>query len=185
MLKQAAFIYSLAGLLLLLGRVAPVQAIEINVGDARDEVLNALGEPDGVVVFGDTEVLYFRRGQVDIQDSKVIRHTILSEEDFEALKAKREQERLLRAREAERQRAQAAAAQAEEQSRAVKDPEKEAAEARRQAEIDRKVQEGMNKPSVTTSSAKLRKYRRGRSASALEKREAQLREKYEQEIPKP
>ena len=183
MLKQIAIIIAPAVLLMFFGQVTSAQSEEVDIGDTRDEVTKVLGKPEGNVVFGDIEVLYFNRGQVDIKDDKVVSHTILSGEEFEALEAKREQERSRRAEEANKQRVKASAAPAKKQPPSKDDPEKKAAEARRQTKIDGKVEAGMHLPPIKTSARKRRKYRRGRSPSAVKMRETQLREKYEKEIP--
>ena len=184
MLKQIAVIISFGVSLMFFGQAAAAQSEEVDIGDTRDEVTKALGKPQGNAVFRDIEVLYFKRGQVDIKDDKVVSHTILSEEEFETLEAKRELERLRRAEEANKQKVKASAASANNQPPSKDDAEIKAAEARRQAKIDKKVEEGMHIPPIKTSGSKFRRYRRGRSPSAVKMRDAQLREKYEKEIPK-
>ena len=88
----------LAAGLLSIGRAGDLLADDIEIGDTRDDVIKALGEPDGSVALGDTEVMFYSRGQIDIKDGKVAHHDVISQEEFEArqqsrLKAQREQSR--------------------------------------------------------------------------------------------
>ena len=72
---------------------------EINVGDTRDEVIQALGEPKGSSAFAGIEILYYPRGQVEIESGKVVSHSLITPGELEARTKKR-----LKEEEARRQR---------------------------------------------------------------------------------
>lgn len=118
-----------------------------------------------------------------MEDGKVVGSSILSESEFR----RRQQARLAEEEEA-RQAAEEAAAAAPPtpMSEVAEDevaPTREEIEAlaRRQAEIEAKIEEGMRDPPRDMSSRQVRRFRRGRSESLLEEREAQLREQFEDE----
>ncbi len=169
---------------LLIGSAGMMTArAEIEEGDTREAVIEALGEPNGTVMLGETEILYYKRGQVDIRDGKVAKQSIVSEAEAEELAKKRQEEENKYFAEIEKQKAQRrAAAAARAEAAAPKEGEAAAPTAddlRKKAEIEAKIQEGLKDPGIKTSSRKLRKYRRGRSQSAIDAREAQLRKEYE------
>lgn len=186
---------------------APVasSADEVKVGDSRDAVLKALGDPSGTASFGTSEVLHYPRGQVDLKDGKVVGSTVISQAEFD----RRERQRAAEAERLQKEAAERAAAApppaalAPAPNTREMSPAEEVAywetyqrenpgapvsgqlaaarqraeeQARKDAEIEAKVQEGMRDPPSDMSSRKMRKYRRGRSESQLEAREKQLRE---------
>jgi hypothetical protein len=175
----AALVVGLAGIL-------SASAEAIKAGDSREAVIDALGEPDGGVTMGDTEFLYYKRGQVEIKNGQVSNHTIVSQAEADALAAKRQEAEnkyfAEMEKQKERQRERAAARQAAATpDKKVKGAKLTPAEIRKQAEIEAKIQEGLKTPGIKTSARKLRKYRRGRSQSAIDAREAELRKQYEQD----
>lgn len=157
-------------------------AQDVKTGDSRETVVRTLGNPAGNVSFGNQEVLYYPRGEVSLEDGKVVGSSILSESEFR----RRQQARLAEEEEARKAAEEVAAAAppvpasepAVEEEDAPTQEELEA-EARRQAELEARIEEGMRDPPRNMSSRQLRKFRRGRSASLLEEREAQLREEFE------
>jgi hypothetical protein len=195
---------------------SPAWAAEVELGATRAEVIDKLGEPAGVVMMRDIEVLFYSRGQVDLRDGEVVRSTILSEAEYEA-----EQQRLAEEAEARRKAAEEAAARRAEEGRQrlqeIQDEdtlagrsasqrlafwrgfqkqypevnvrsEIRAAEAEVQAQqhaaivFEGRVQEELAKPPPGLSGSQLRKFRRGRSESAVAEREAEIREQLKQQM---
>jgi hypothetical protein len=64
-------------------------AAEVQTGDNRAAVEAALGAPNGQVSVGDRSILYFDRGQVELQDGRVSRIALISASEFEAQEARR------------------------------------------------------------------------------------------------
>ncbi len=62
------------------------------LGLTRAEIIEQMGEPEGVIVFGDTEILQFPRGTVDLQDGRAIKASVMSRQEAEI----EEKERLAR-----------------------------------------------------------------------------------------
>ena len=60
-------------------------AVAVKPGDSRMDVVNELGAPAGFIRFGNEETLYFDRGQVQMQNGKVV--------DFELISVAQLQER--------------------------------------------------------------------------------------------
>ena len=164
---------------------------EIEKGDTRAFVIEMLGEPEGLMGNADYEILYFERGQVVLEGGKVVSAELVSE-------AEAAQRKVARVREAEaRQRA------ADEALRRQQPPSKPAAAKRapakkpvasgppqsvkdlspeQEAELEARIAAGINEPPEKMSRSKLRRYRRGRSASALDKRESQITSAYLREL---
>jgi len=204
----------LTAALLVFGSAGALLADDIEIGDTRDGVINTLGKPDGRAVLGDTEVLYFPRGQVDIKDGNVVRLDMISPAELDArrqsrLKAEQEQRgqaaeqqtQLMAQKNAQPEPAptgpQLAQMSGEEQvaywmnyqrknpganvSAQLRTARAQVAEdARKKAEIEQKIEEGMKYPPYKMSASKLRRYRRGRSKATMEMRREQLRKQYEQ-----
>jgi hypothetical protein len=74
---------------------------DVYVGDSRETVQAALGEPRAYIRYHTTELLTFERGQVELKEGRVVRVDLLSAEEAEMLRRQREEE------EARRQRAEA------------------------------------------------------------------------------
>ena len=88
---------------------------EVRIGDSRDSVVEALGEPQGTTAFADVEVLYYPRGKIEIESGHVVSHSLISQEELEKQTEKRLMEKeARRAREALRREQQA-----EDQKKAV------------------------------------------------------------------
>lgn len=68
---------------------------QVAVGDTREEVLEALGEPTGYVEVNGKEAYSFARGHVILRDGEVVSHAIISEEEaqnrLEATERRREE----------------------------------------------------------------------------------------------
>ena len=86
-----------------LGCGVPPALGDIAEGAARDDVIEALGEPLGSMTGGGVEMLWYARGTVALQDGVVVSSDVVSREAFE----RREAEQVQRAEE-ERERAEAA-----------------------------------------------------------------------------
>ncbi len=164
--------------------VGVATADEVNPGDSRETVLRTLGNPSGTVMFGDVEILHYPRGQVELEHGKVVGSSILTEAEFRRREAARraEEEEEVARRQAEEQEARERVLEeqevAEEEPVEREDPE---AMARREAELEARIAEGIRQPPHDMSSRRLRRFRRGRSESLLELREEQIREEFEAE----
>jgi hypothetical protein len=66
-------------LVLLAGRVA---ADEIQVGDSREQVVAALGAPQGVMKLGGTEILTYERGTIELEQDRVTTFSLLTPEQL-------------------------------------------------------------------------------------------------------
>jgi len=85
--------------LFLLGSWSVKSALpSVAVGDSKESVYAALGEPAGYLSYNDTELLLYDRGVVELRDGRVVTEDVLSEEEWQAQRARR-------AREEERRRA--------------------------------------------------------------------------------
>lgn len=161
---------------------------EIEKGDTRAFVIEMLGEPEGTLGSGSYEMLSFGRGTVELVNGKVTATDLVSEQ--EAVKR-----RAARVKAEEAQRKEAAAKAQEQASRtrqAVKQkPATAASQAKasegkftpeQQAELDKRIAEGIHEPPYTMSKRKLRRYRRGRSPSEIEQREQQITDAFKAEL---
>jgi len=82
---------------------------EVNIGDSRDDVVQALGQPKGTTTFAGTEVLHYPRGRVEMESGRVASYSLMTPEELAALTAKRlKEEEARRERDALRRAAQAA-----------------------------------------------------------------------------
>lgn len=77
---------------------------EIAPGDPAEAVRRELGAPNGLVAIGQTEILFFDRGEVVLRDGYVMDTNLLSESELIAKKAQDEERRDLLARIAEQRR---------------------------------------------------------------------------------
>lgn len=75
---------------ILIATVGNVDAV--TVGDSRAAVTQELGEPEGRMKFGAMEVLTYERGEVELEDGVVIREGIISAEEAETRRIRREAE---------------------------------------------------------------------------------------------
>lgn len=74
---------------LLLSVPLAVAAAEVRTGDNLNEVRAAMGAPRGQVKAGYRQMLYYDRGEVEMQAGVVTRVALLSEADYTALEARR------------------------------------------------------------------------------------------------
>src|SRR6056297_3008825 len=72
-------------------------AEEVLVGDSKEDVLSALGEPRGRIASGEYELLDYERGRIELQDGKVVSVDLMSPRQLARSKAeaarRREEER--------------------------------------------------------------------------------------------
>ena len=76
-------------LVLLLSLPLCLAAAEVQLGDTFSDVRTALGAPRGQVRAGDRLLLYYERGEVQLQAGAVSRVALLSSADFAALQTRR------------------------------------------------------------------------------------------------
>lgn len=161
---------------------------EIGEGDTRASVIDILGEPDGLIGGGDYEMLKYDRGTIELANGQVTSAELISEQEA----AKRKTARLV----AEEERRKAAEARAKRQvpntQTAVKQKPAPAASKpkasegeltpEQQAELDKRIAEGIKDPPYRMSKRKLRRYRRGRSGSQLALRQQQITDSFKAEL---
>ena len=76
-------------LVLLLSLPLVLTAAEVQRGDTLNEVRTVLGAPRGQVRAGDRLLLYYDRGEVQLQAGAVTRVALLSVADYDALQIRR------------------------------------------------------------------------------------------------
>lgn len=77
----------------LLSAVSFAGAAEVQVGDSRADVRDALGTPRGQVTLDGRQVLYYERGEVELQADTVTRVSLRTPEEQLALDAREERNR--------------------------------------------------------------------------------------------
>ncbi len=87
---------------LLLALPLLLPAAEVRPGDNLGEVRAALGVPNGQLRIGDRHLLYYDRGEIELQSGAVTRVALLSDADYAALEVRRgrmrEEQEIRRAR---------------------------------------------------------------------------------------
>lgn len=94
----------------------------VAVGDSKAHVLDVLGPPEGRLAIGASEVLSYRRGIVEIRAGAVAGVELLSEEEAENLRQRRERERIQRQQAAEERRIRLLEEGTAEKKRVLSDP---------------------------------------------------------------
>jgi len=69
----------------------------VSLGDSRVSVQSELGKPDGSTTIGNREILCYPRGQVRLQDGRVVSSTLISETAFATQQAREEEDAKRRA----------------------------------------------------------------------------------------
>src|SRR5690606_30549960 len=74
-------------------------------GATRSEVVERLGEPEGAIAYGDTEILNFFRGTVELKNGRVVQANVMSREEAQQEEKERleREHRMREAAEAHRQ----------------------------------------------------------------------------------
>ena len=74
-----------------------VVAAEIQPGTSLEQAVAALGSPRGRLQVGDRSLVYFERGEIEVQDGRVTRVDLKTPEEHASLRAREEQQRTVRA----------------------------------------------------------------------------------------
>lgn len=77
---------------------------EISKGMSRTEVVEQLGEPQGLISAGEYELLDYERGRVELQDGEVVAAELMTPEELEVAKKEAAERRAARRRRAEERR---------------------------------------------------------------------------------
>ncbi|MFP4069102.1 MAG: hypothetical protein ACOCVJ_01045 [Verrucomicrobiota bacterium] len=72
---------------------APEVEAEIQLGDSLDAILEALGEPAGLIELRDKTLLLYPRGEVTLKEDRVVEVDLMTEAEFTADQARLERER--------------------------------------------------------------------------------------------
>jgi hypothetical protein len=76
---------------------ASLVAAEIQPGISLEQALATLGSPRGRLQVGDRSLVYFERGEIEVQDGRVTRVDLKTPEEHASLRAREEEQRSMRA----------------------------------------------------------------------------------------
>lgn len=62
----------------------PQISAAVAVGDSRDDVITALGQPSGAAEVGSQSILFYDRGEVKLREGRVVAVNLISEEELAA-----------------------------------------------------------------------------------------------------